>query len=188
MGFVNPNNSSEILYGSSGDVRNEINSYASPQGAGHYVDENEVPGSSIIRGLERATRRINSYLEVVYANQIPIATVALVPTLLDDVASDMATYFVWRENMFRLAKMSDEKRQTYWQDHVSEGNTPGGTMGTLPLIRERKLQLPEFTGAYTDEVKTVRTKGQAPTFDVDDETNWQTDQRTLDDIEGERNV
>lgn len=184
MGLVNPNNSNEILYGSSGDVRNEINAYASPAGAGHYVDETEVPGSSIIRGLERATRRINSYLEVVYADQVPVSTVASVPVLLDDIASDLATYFVWRENMVRLARLPDEKRQTYFQDHVSEDMA---NLGTLPLLRDRKLQLPEFGSAYTDEVKAVRSKGQAPIFDVDDEKSWNVDQRTLDDIEKERN-
>jgi hypothetical protein len=184
MGFVNPNNSNEILYGSSGDVRNEINAYASPAGSGHYVDEAEVPGTSIIRGLERATRRINAYLEVVYANNIPISATGNVPALLDDIASDIATYFVWRENMFRLAKMSDEKKQTYFQDHTSEDPA---NPGTLSLLRSRKLQLPEFSGAYTDEVKSVRSLGQAPIFDVDDEKNWEVDSRTIDDIEQERN-
>ena len=184
MGFTNPNNANEILYGSSGDVRNEINAYAQPAGAGHYIDEIEVPATSIIRGLERATRRINSYLEVVYANQIPVATVALVPVLLDDIASDMATYFVWRENIARLAKIPDEKRRAYFDDHVSESiETPG----TLPLLRSRKLQLPEWGSSYADEVKTLRNPGQGPTFDVDAETNWGTDPRTIDDIESERN-
>lgn len=184
MGFVNPNNPNEILYGTSGDVRNEINSYASPAGAGHYVDETEVPGSSIIRGLERATRRINAYLEVVYSNNIPVTTSAGVPVLLDDIACDLATYFVWRENMFRLAKMPDEKRQSYFLDHTSQDpNNPG----TLPMIRSRELQLPEFGSAYADEVKAVRSQGQAPIFDVDKETNWEIDPRTIDDIEKERN-
>lgn len=187
MALVNPNNPNEILYGSSGDVRNEINAYASPDNAGHYVDEIEVPGSSIIRGLERATRRINSYLMVVYSNNIPVTTVAGVPALLNDIASDMAVYFVWRENMIRLSKMPQEKKQNYYLDHVSEGTDMDGTKGTLPLLRARKLQLPEFANAYTDEVKTVRGQGQAPIFDVDAETNWNVDPRTIRDIESERN-
>lgn len=181
MGFTNPNNAAEILYGSSGDVRNEINSYASPAGAGHYVDEVEVPGSSIIRSLERATRRINAYLQVVYATRIPVTTAVDVPVLLDDISSDIATYFVWRENMFRLSKMPEEKRQSYWLDHVSV-DPPG----TLTLLRSRELQLPEFESAYTDETKAVRASGQAPIFDVDDETNWQVDPNTLEDIDAER--
>lgn len=182
MALVNPNNSNEILYGSSGDVRNEINAYAAQAFAGHYVDENEVPGSLIIRSLERATRLINGYLEVVYANQIPVATVASVPVLLDDIASDIATFYTIRANQARMKAMSEEKRAQYYDNYVSEEK------GTLVKIRDRKIQLPEFSGAYTDEVKAVRSQGQAPIFDVDNETNWNPDQRTLDDINKERNV
>lgn len=184
MGLQNPNNPTEILYGSSGDVRAEINAYSAPALAGHYVDEAEIPGSSIIRALERATRKINSYLEVVYSNSIPVTTVAAVPLLLDDIATDIATYYVWRGNMFRLGSMPEEKRQLYFLEHTSEDEA---NPGTLPMLRSRGLQLPEFASAYTDEVKAVRNQGQAPTFDVDDETNWKTDQRTLDDIDRERN-
>ena len=187
MGLANPNNSSEILYGSSGDVRNEINAYAVLSGAGHYVDEVEVPGDSIIRGLERATRRIDGYLEVVYPDQIPVTTVAGVPVLLDDVGSDIATYYVWRANAARLRPMSEEKRKQYYLDHVREEGGEEGK-GTLPMLRDRELQLAEFTATYGDEVKAVRDTGQAPIFDVDDEKNWNPDQRTLDDIERERNI
>jgi hypothetical protein len=181
MGFPNPNNSTEILYGSSGDVRNEINAYASSTFAGHYVDENEVAGSLVIRSLERATRLINGYLEVVYANQMPIAAAASVPVLLDDIASDIATYYTLRANQARMKAMSEEKRAQYYDNYVSEPD------GLLAKIRERKIQLPEFSGAYTDEVKSVREQGQAPIFDVDDEKNWGVDPRTIDDIERERN-
>jgi hypothetical protein len=185
VGLANPNNASEILYGSSGDVRNEINAYAAQAGAGHYVDEAEVPASAIIRGLERATRRINGYLEVVYSDQIPVTVVSAVPVLLDDIASDLATYYVWRENAARLRQMTEEKKFNYYDVHVSESKEQPGT---LPLIRERKLQIAEFTSSYADEVQAVRGEGQAPIFDVDKETNWEVDTRTLDDIERERNT
>lgn len=184
MGLVNPNNSAEILYGSSGDVRNEVNAYATLAGAGHYVDEVEVPGSLIIRSLERATRLINAYLEPVYADSIPVTAVGDVPYLLDDIASDLATYYTWRANAARLRPMSEEKRKQYYSDHVREDGEDG--KGTLPMLRDRELQLPELTGTYADEVKAVRNPGQAPIFDVDDETNWNVDPRTLDDISEER--
>ncbi len=181
MGFPNPNNSTEILYGSSGDVRNEINAYAAQSFAGHYVDENEVAGSLIIRSLERATRLINGYLEVVYANQMPVTTAAGVPVLLDDISSDIATYYTLRANQARMKAMSEEKRAQYYDNYISEPD------GILAKIRDRKIQLSEFAGAYTDEVKAVRDQGQAPIFDVDDEKNWAPDPRTLDDIDRERN-
>jgi hypothetical protein len=182
MGFPNPSNSNEILYGASGDVRNEINAYAASAFAGHYVDETEVAGSLIIRSLERATRLINGYLEVVYANQMPITTVAAVPVLLDDIASDIATFYTLRANQARMKAMSEEKRAQYYDNYIAEPD------GILAKIRERKIQLPEFTGAYTDEVKSVRTEGQAPIFDVDDEKNWGVDPRTDQDIQRERGL
>lgn len=182
MGFPNPNNSSEVLYGSSGDVRNEINAYAQASQAGHYVDEVEVPGNMIIRGLERATRLINGYLEVVYADQIPFTNSANVPYLLDDIGSDIATYYVLRANVARVAPLSSEKKKDYYDVYVDEET------GILALLRERKMQLAELTASYADEVKAVRKQGQASIFDVDSEFNWETDSRTLDDIQRERDT
>lgn len=181
MGFPNPNNANQILYGASGDVRNEINSFVSNTFAGHYVDENEMPGSLIIRSLVRATNLIDGYLKVVYANNIPIASVAAVPSLLDDIASDIATFYSLRANQARVTPVSEEKRMQYYDQYVSEPD------GILPKLRDRKMELPEFSGAYTDEVKAVREQGQAPIFDVDSEMNWNVDPRTDDDIQQERN-
>jgi len=182
MGFPSPNNSSEILYGSSGDVRNEVNAYAITSQAGHYVDETEIPGNLIIRGLERATRLINGYLEVVYSSSIPITAAANVPVLLDDIASDLATYFTLRANVARVGPISSEKKNDYYDQYINEET------GILALIRERKIQITEFTAVYGDEVKAVRAEGQAPIFDVDSEFNWNTDTRTIDDIEKERDA
>lgn len=183
MALINPNNSTEILYGSSGDIRNEINAYASPSSAGHYVDETELPGSLIIRALERSTRRINTYLEVVYQDNIPVTSAVNVPVILDDISSDMATYYAWRANAARLRPMSEEKRKEYYEDHIREDKS---NPGTLPMIRERKMQIPEFSSDDADETKAVRGLGQAPIFDVDSETNWGVDPNTLDDISDER--
>ena len=187
MGFLNPNDGNEILYGASGDVRDEINAWAAANFSGHYVDENEVPGRLIIRSLERATRMINGYLEVVYADQVPVAAVGSVPKLLDDIATDLATFFTLRANQARLTKMSDDDRARYYDVHAAEGKE-GQEKGTLPKIRDRKLQLPEFTATYADEVQAVRGTGQAPIFDVDSELNWGVDSRTIDDIDRERNA
>ena len=180
MALQNPNNSSEILYGSSGDVRNEINAFANPSFSGHYVDELEVPGISVIRGLERATRLINTYLEVVYADQIPYSATGDVPPFLDDLACDLATYFVWRSNTARLSQISDEKKAEYYDEHVKEKD------GTLPKLRDRKMQLIELTASYGDEVQAVRDPERAPIFDVDEETNWRVDPNLIEDIQHER--
>ena len=185
MGLISPNDSTEILYGTSGDVRNELNSFASPTSVGHYIDEAEIPGASIIRGLERATRKINTYLEVVYSDLMPVTAAASVPKILDDISSDLATYYVWRSNSVRLKKMPDEKYEQYYLENVSEGG-PTASKGVLPQIRDRKIQIPEFASSFPSEVQTVRGLGQAPTFDVDDDTRQGVDPRTLDDIDRER--
>ena len=42
MSFQNPADSSEILYGSSGDVRDELNAHVLVSTGGHYMDEKVV--------------------------------------------------------------------------------------------------------------------------------------------------
>lgn len=184
MGFTNPNNSNEVLYGTSGDVRNEINTFVSSSFGGHYVDEAELPGALIIRGLERATRIINGHLYTVYPDNIPVTPVSAVPYLLDDIATDLATFYVIRSMRARIAPIPDDKREAYYADHMRmDKDNPG----TLIAIQRREIEIPEFEAAYTDEVKAVRDQNQAPIFDVDSELNHDVDSRTIDQIDRERN-
>lgn len=180
MSFTNPSDSTEILYGASGDVRDEFNAHMEVTTAGHYADESELAGSLIIRSLRRATRLINAYLEPVYADQIPFAVAGDVPKLLEQVSTDIATYYVFRSLSAKVGPVPDDKKAQYYGDHVEEKD------GTLPKLRDRKLQLPELTAQYTDEVKTVRKQGRAPVFDMDSPFNHEVDQDLLDDIEQER--
>jgi len=182
MGFLNPNDSSEMLYGASGDVRNEINSYVDPSTAGHYAGEQEIPGSLIIASLVKATRMINTYLEPVYADQIPFATTQLVPKMVDVIASDIATYFTLRSSTASLGKVSEEKKQAYY-DHYMDPET-----GMLIMISGRKIQLPELTGNSPYEGKSIRERNRHPIFDVDNETNAGPDPNLIRDIENERDT
>lgn len=180
MALVNPNLATEILYGNSGDVRNEINSYQQVTTAGHYADENEIPGILIIAGMRRATRIINAFLEPVYADQVPFATVAAVPLILDEISSDMATYFTLRSSAAALGKVSDQKKLDYYDSYVDPQK------GMLSLISQRKIQIPELTSVSPFEGKQIRAEGRYPVFDISDETGAGPDPKLIDDIGSER--
>lgn len=180
MALLNPNDSSEVLYGSSGDVRNEINSHVAATTAGHYADENEIPGSLIIASLRKATRMINGFLEPVYADQLPFLAIADVPKLIDEIGSDMATYYVFRSASVLLGRLPDEKKEAYYDQYVD------AETGFLVRIADSKIQLPELTAITPLEAKSIRTLGRHPVFDVDDIKNQEVDYKLLEDIERER--
>ena len=56
------------------------------------------------------------------------------------------------------------------------------------MLRDRELQLTEFTASYPDEIKSTREKNRAPIFDLDSDTNYEVDSRLIDDIQEERDV
>ena len=182
MAFLNPSDSAEVLYGASGDVRDELNVHISPSTAGHYIDENEIPGSLIIRSLRNATRLVNGYLEVVYADQIPFSAAGDVPKLLDTIATDIATYFVLRSGVANVAPLSDTKKRDYYDDYVKPPD------GILVKLSDRKIQLPELTANYASDSKMSQKKERHPIFDVDDIANQEVDPDLVDDIQDDRNL
>ena len=179
MSFVNPNNSQEILYGASGDVRDEINQHMAAASAGHYFGEEEIPGALIIKSLQKATRLVNIFLEPVYADQIPFTVAADVPRFLDEVGNDLGTYYVFRSAYAKLGNLPDEKQAEYFGRYVDKPD------GFLVQIAERKIALPELTSSNPSDAGNIR-KGFNPIFDIDSDTNQRPDQSLLDDIEGER--
>lgn len=180
MAIPNPSDSTEILYGASGDVRDEINAHALATAAGHYIDEIEMPGALVIRAMRKATRTINSYLEPVYADQIPFTVTGDVPKMLDEISTDLATFYCLRSLTAALGPVTEDKKRDYFDQYMGEPN------GILAQIRDRKLQLSELTAQYADDAKTVLSEDVAPIFDVDNPLNWQVDPRRLDDIDRER--
>ena len=181
MGFPNPSDPSEILYGASGDVRDEINAHAaSGMTAGHYVDEAEMPGSLVVRSLRKATREINAYLEIVYADQIPFTTTGSVPVLLDEISTDVATFYCMRSMTSALGPISEDKKWAYYDKYFDKEN------GLLAMIRDGEVQLPELTSVTPGDVKMVRSSDTSPIFDVDSDLNHRVDPRVIEDIENER--
>lgn len=187
MAFQNPDNADEIFYGASGDVRNEVNANAAVSTAGHYVDENEMPGALVIRSIRRATRLINTYLEPTYANQIPFSAVVDVPLFIDEIASDIATFYCLRSLAANVGPVSEEKKRDYFDVHTAPASEFGSSKGTLPMLRDREIQLPELTSSYADDAKSIRASDTAPIFDVDSDFSHEVDPRLLDDIQEERN-
>ena len=186
MPFANPSDSTEILYGSSGDVRNEINAYLSVTTAGHYADETEIPGSLIVGSLRRATRLINTYLEPVHADKIPFTAIGDVPKMLDEVASDIAVFYVWRSAAVILGNISDQRKRDYFDQYVAEGGIVQGGDGFLVKISKGEIALPELTASSPDEANSARSLTRAPIFDLDDIKNHEVSEKLIDDIERDR--
>lgn len=183
MGLLNPSDSTEVLYGSSGDVRNEINAFLTTSSPGHVVDEAEIPGALIIKSLVKATRLINGFLSPVYADNIPVTTVAGVPKLIDEIGSDIAMFYVWRSAHVLLGKIPDEKKIEYYDQYVSRNPQEPGF---LVLISQRKIQLPEFAQQAPNEAQDVRQQSRTPIFDLDDIKDQEVSPRLLEDIAEDR--
>ena len=182
MAFTNPNDSSEILYGASGDVRNEINAGAAQTTPGHYVGEQEIPGSLIIGALEESTREINIYLEPVYPDQIPFTAAGDVPRFLEKISKNMATYFVWRAAYVILGNLPDEKKANYY-DVYTDPKT-----GLLIRIANGDLTISELESQTPLETKSSIATGRTPIFDVDSDFQQAPDPNLLDDIQRERDT
>lgn len=182
MALLNPTDSTEVFYGVSGDIRNEFNSFQDPTNAGHYADENEIPGASIISALRKATRFINAYLEPVYGDQIPFSQTSQVPKILDEIGSDIATYFVIRSTKAAIGKMTEEKKMAYW-DQYTDPKT-----GILTLMKNREMMIPELTPVSPVEGKSIRSRNRAPIFDLDDILQQDVSPYLLDDIHDDKNT
>lgn len=183
MAFINPSDSTEVLYGSSGDVRDELNAYLRTNSPGHVADEAEIPGTLIVASIRRATRLINSFLAPVYADNIPVTTVAAVPKFLDEAASDIGMFFVWRSAHVLLGKMPDDKKLNYYDQYVS---TNPMSPGFLVLISQSKMQLPEFAGVLPNEADDIRQQSRPAIFDLDDIKEQEVSPGLLDEISEDR--
>ena len=182
MAFTNPSNPSEVLYGASGDVRNEINAHVLQSTAGHFADETEIPGSLIIKSLVKSTRLINAFLEPVYADQLPFTAAADVPVFLEEISNDIATYFVWRSSHLKLGNIPEDRRNDYYGQYVDSKD------GILTRISEKKLQIPELSAVSPSDAKSIRNLGRHSVFDLDADTQQGVDPNLLEDIAQDRDV
>lgn len=165
----------EVAYGSSGDVREELVSGNAQSDQG-YLDETQIRGDIITRGLRRATRIINGYLEPVYPDSVPFAA-GSIPVLIDSLANDLAVCYVMRSKHSNFPPMSNETKEMYCDE----------TKELLDKLAKREMQLPELTS--TDYPETSNSmEGINPVFDMDAVENQGVDPDLIDDIRDEKNT
>uniref|UniRef100_A0A6M3LDP5 Uncharacterized protein n=1 Tax=viral metagenome TaxID=1070528 RepID=A0A6M3LDP5_9ZZZZ len=155
---------SEYLYGSSGDVRELL---------GNPVEQ-EVTATLIDLAREKATRLVNSYVEVSYPSQVPFAS-GNVPLLLDSLTDDLSVYYVKRALHTGVAPISDEVKEEYWEKPI----------GILEKISKSEIQISELQDKDGDIVSSSRSK-YTPIFDVDDTVNHILDSDLENDIGNSR--
>lgn len=166
---------SEVIYGSSGDTRSELVSGNAVTDQG-YLDETQIRGEIITRGLRRATRIINGYLESVYPDSVPFAA-GSIPLLIDSLANDLAVCYVMRSKHSNFPPMSNETKEMYCDE----------TKELLEKLQKREMQLPELTS--TDYPETSNNMEDIiPVFDMDDVTNQGVDPDLIDDIRDEKDA
>lgn len=168
----------EVIYGganASGDCRAEINAYNAIGDKG-YRDEKQLRGALITRSLQRATRVINGYLEPVYPDRIPFATVASVPLLINSIANDLAVCYVMRSKYSGAPPMSDDMKKMYCED----------TIAMLEKLAKREMELPEVNAVedYPDTYDS--TEDYVPVFEMDNVEKQFVDENRLEDVEDDR--
>lgn len=112
---------------------------------------------------------------------MPFSNTADVPKILDEIGSDIATYYVFRSSKAALGKMTDEKKQTYYDQYVDPKT------GILVLMKDRQMLIPELTAVSPVEGKSIRERNRTPIFDLDSDLNAEVDPKLLDDIARDRN-
>jgi len=152
---------SELIYGLSGDVRQELGN----------PSEVEVSAGKILTARTRATRVVNGRLEKLFPDSIPFTSSTNVPVLIDEITNELATFYVKRMSHKGIAPLSDEVKTEYWEK----------PMQMLQDIIDEKVKLPELTAAEADRMLAPQ-KDYTPTFDEADELNWVVDPDKLEDI------
>lgn len=164
----------EVIYFSSGDVREAMNAGKLPT-ANNYLGEIQLPGALITRGGRSATRYINGKLERVYPDSIPF-TAGSVPVLIVEVANELAECWIRRKQYPGISPMS--KEDTSACDSANQ---------MLDDIADEKIELPELSASDTvGDVKHTRA-GFTPVFDMDSVLDQEVDPELLEEIDSERN-
>src|SRR3990167_2237191 len=137
-----------ISAGSSGDVRTFLGS----------PSEAEVPGTLITTCLTRATNDVDSYLEHTYPEQIPFTVAADIPAKINDIATDIAVYYVKRAKFPGPGPLTESIKTDFYDKAIAE----------LEKLRDKKLMLPELTAKIERDITANQIEFQ-PTFGLGDE-------------------
>lgn len=155
-----------IQYGSSGDVRLEAGS----------PSEAEVPLAVLDNSRWKATDLVNSYLESVYPDQIPIEASGDVPRIVNSLTNSLAVYYVLRTIHRGPSPLAREVTEEFYDKPLE----------TLNLIVAGKLVITEL-GSVSEASSVMGSRDdKTPIFDVDDVESSQVDPDLLDDIADDR--
>jgi len=155
-----------IVYGVSGDVRQELGNPSSL----------EVSTEILEKGRLRATRVVNAFVEKAYPASVPFASSGDVPVLLNEITDELAVFYVKRLTHPGPMPLTEEVKEEYWEK----------PMQMLSDILEGKIILPELTGNQGDNI-VAGTEGPdgkpyTPIFNLDDDKQWMVYPDLLDDI------
>jgi len=132
-----------ISYGSSGDCRVFLGSRS----------EAEIAGTLITTCLSRATNDVDSYLEHTYPEQIPFAVAADIPAKINDIATDIAVYYVKRAQFPGPGALTESIKTDFYDKAIAE----------LEKLRDKKLMLLELTAKIERDI-TANQIDYQPTF------------------------
>ena len=166
----------EIIYGISGDIREELNSGAVP-GTKNYKDETQIRGDIITKSARRATRKVNTKLRNTYPDEIPFAAIADVPLEIVSIANDLGVYYVLRAKHRGPGPLAATVKEEYYNNSISE----------LEDIIESGVPLNELDskGSTVSETSDTNEDYEA-VFDMDEVENQRVDPDRLDDIAADR--
>ena len=165
----------EIIYASSGDIREEYNAGAAVGDKG-YKDETTLHGVLITRSARRATRVINGKLEGAYPNDIPFTTDASVPKLIKEIADDLSIYYVRRSKHPGQGPMADDVKADYFDS----------PMELLNEIAAGDTKLSELETLTSDRYTFHTMKGVNPVFNMGNIEDQEVDPDLLGTIADDR--
>ena len=153
-----------LLYGTSGDVREELGSPA----------EIEYSAGDIEDARAKATNTVNIYVAKAYPDKVPFV-ISTLPEALNEITNDLAVYYAKRRKHPGPAPLSEEVKEEYYEKSIK----------LLELIRDGDIVLPELADTSGGDVSALRS-AYTPIFDLDDAENQGIDPDLTNHIADER--
>lgn len=147
------------------------------------IPQNDVSiTTTLSQHIDNGEAIVNGYIGRRYP--IPLTSFATSTTsvpILKTISEDISVYYYYRSSYLRDSMVIPETIQELYDR----------AMVNLDLLRERKIDLSDSTGAVISERSTKSrvastTEKYTPTFDLDSSTSWSVDRDRLDDVAAAR--
>lgn len=131
--------------------------------------------------ITHAENEINKWLSKRYDVTVFMATSSAVPPLVMSLAETLSEGYIY-QRMSRGGKEADQRGKILI----------GQVLDNLKMISEYKLDLTDEDGGVIADMSQTAyrlrstTSDYSPTFNEDDQLNWEVDRNKLDDIASER--